>query len=97
MEFEELDPASRSKIWSQFIRRVDRDLLDEIPEWSQDNLNARQIRNIVLSAESLAIAKGRSGGKPVAKDINDIKRYVMKTELKDQTASSKLVSSMLHW
>lgn len=59
-------------------------------------MKARQIRNIVLSAESLSIAKGRPAGKPIAKDINDIKRCVMKRELKDQTASAKLVSSMLH-
>ena len=66
IEFQELGDTQRLKIWKNFLDRMDgrlankRLLLQEAETWSQEPLNARQIRNIILTAETLVIGRGRS-------------------------------------
>lgn len=69
IEYPSLDANVRLKIWKGFIERINpkvstnrsrQQLLDQAEEWAESELNARQIRNIILTAESLAIGRGQT-------------------------------------
>lgn len=68
----------------------------EVPEWANEPLNARQIRNIVLTAESLAIAKGE-GGKIEPDDVQIVLKHTIKTELNKLGNLSKSESFKGGW
>jgi SpoVK/Ycf46/Vps4 family AAA+-type ATPase len=83
IEFGGLDWGNRKKIWDMFISGMSPELadLDELlactADWaSKDKLNARQIRNIVLTAESLVVGRGH-GGKVTPADIEVILRNTL--------------------
>jgi AAA+ superfamily predicted ATPase len=94
IEFKELSYTARRKIWTTFVNNVDRSLVDhtkileEVTEWANVNLNARQIRNIVLTAESLALAKGE-GGRIEPDDIQIVLNHTMQVELRKIVDSGK--------
>jgi AAA+ superfamily predicted ATPase len=94
IEFKELSYTTRLKIWTTFITGVDRSLIDhtrilaEVSDWANEPLNARQIRNVVLTAESLAIAKGE-GGRIEPDDIQLVLKHTIKTELSKLGNSGK--------
>jgi SpoVK/Ycf46/Vps4 family AAA+-type ATPase len=67
IEYPPLDVNVRLKIWKGFIERINtkvltnrsrQQLLEQAEEWAESDLNARQIRNIILTAESMAIGRG---------------------------------------
>jgi AAA+ superfamily predicted ATPase len=69
IEYPSPDANVRLKIWKGFIERINpkvstnrsrQQLLDQAEEWAESELNARQIRNIILTAESLAIGRGQT-------------------------------------
>ncbi len=56
--YEDLDAHSRRLIWTDFIQRMDstrvnkKALLAKAAKWAAEELNARQIRNILMTAET---------------------------------------------
>jgi hypothetical protein len=69
IKFPDLTPDMRRQIWENFINRLDekeiegkRELLDHLEDMKEWNLNGRQIRNVLTTAESLALSLGRRRG-----------------------------------
>ena len=69
IKFNPLGTNTRRAIWKAFIERLDDtesigkdELLDNIETMSEWELNGREIRNVLTIAQSLALAKRKSGG-----------------------------------
>lgn len=69
IKFDPLGANTRRAIWRAFIERLGDDesigkdeLLDNIETLGEWDLNGREIRNVLTIAQSLALAKRRSGG-----------------------------------
>ncbi|KXX78357.1 putative AAA family ATPase y4kL [Madurella mycetomatis] len=62
-DYGELDKTSRQRVWRDFIEAIDgrkvnkRGLLAEVERWANVELNARQIRNILMTAETVTLEK----------------------------------------
>jgi hypothetical protein len=59
--YEKLDVAACERVWRDFIEEMDerkvnkKGLLAEVERWGKLNLNARQIRNILMTAETIML------------------------------------------
>ncbi|KAK4224660.1 putative atpase aaa+ type core [Podospora fimiseda] len=69
IELEDLTTSSRRQIWKNLINRLDEDedvgkkeLLDHLDELAEWELNGRQIRNVLSTAESFALGTQRRRG-----------------------------------
>lgn len=94
IKFTPLKTNVRRAIWKAFIQRLDEsesigqdELLDNIDTLSELELNGREIRNVLTIAQSLAIAKRKSGGglryehvNQVADDTISFREYFKKAE-----------------
>ena len=73
IEYPDLDVSARTKIFRNFIDRMDptvanrRELMKSAPEWADEDLNARQIRNVFQICESVVI--GRGSGRVEPEDV----------------------------
>ena len=62
LRFQELNRDDRHQIWSDFIEGMTmlpahkKTLMDEVDRWSEAEINGRQIRNVILMAENLAVS-----------------------------------------
>ena len=62
LHFPKLSLEDKEKIWSDFIDDMDmlqahkNALLKHIPLWSREDINGRQIRNIIMTAEGIAFS-----------------------------------------
>lgn len=60
IQFRELGREDRHQIWSDFINNMKmmpaykKNLLNEVDRWSHNEINGRQIRNVILMAENIA-------------------------------------------
>ncbi|KAL9111646.1 MAG: hypothetical protein Q9227_003919 [Pyrenula ochraceoflavens] len=81
IEYPELDMSARTKIFRNFISRMDpsianrRELTKMAPEWAEEDLNARQIRNVLQICESLVI--GRGSGRVEVEDVEMVMRHTL--------------------
>jgi hypothetical protein len=69
IKFPDLTPDMRRQIWKNFINRLDKkevqgkkELLEHLEDMKEWNLNGRQIRNVLTTAESLALSLERRRG-----------------------------------
>ncbi len=69
IRYPDLVPETRRRIWEKFIQRIDskeiqgkRELMDHLDDLEKWPLNGRQIRNILATAESLALSTSRRRG-----------------------------------
>ncbi|KAH0545284.1 hypothetical protein FGG08_000583 [Glutinoglossum americanum] len=69
IKFPDLTPEMRRQIWQNFINRLDereiqgkKELLDHLEDMQEWNLNGRQIRNVLTTAEALALSLERRRG-----------------------------------
>jgi SpoVK/Ycf46/Vps4 family AAA+-type ATPase len=90
IEYKTLSVVTRRKIWTMFIHRLEdadsrEELLEELDYLKRQELNGRQIRNVMKVAESLALARAldaseRSGEvKPTRVDITHVRRALDET------------------
>ena len=62
IEFRELNATDRHQIWTDFIKNLKmppptkRALLEHVDDWAAEQINGRQIRNIISMAENLALS-----------------------------------------
>ena len=63
IHYDELSLDQKNSLWKLFIgnlhpeRAKTNELLKEVDKWAKLNLNGRQIRNVVLTAEALALGE----------------------------------------
>jgi hypothetical protein len=79
IKYPDLTPPMRRSIWQHFITQLDvgekeakRELmsrLDDLQEWE---LNGRQIRNVIMTAEALSLGTRRRRGALQYTDIEDM-------------------------
>lgn len=79
IKFPPLTSFVRRQIWSRFIDRLDesearakrelREKLDDLQEW---NLNGRQIRNVIMIAQSLRLSEERRRGALRYIDVEEV-------------------------
>lgn len=67
IEYKSLSVAARRKIWTNMINRVDdedarEELLEELDFLKRQDLNGREIQNVVRVAQSLALGRGNGEG-----------------------------------
>lgn len=66
IHYDELSLGQKSNLWRLFLGRIPaeraktRELMENVEEWAKLSLNGRQIRNVVLTAESLSLGRGNS-------------------------------------
>jgi SpoVK/Ycf46/Vps4 family AAA+-type ATPase len=66
IHYDELTLSQKTNLWKLFLgnlppeRAKTKELMESVTEWAKLNLNGRQIRNVVLTAESLALGKAES-------------------------------------
>lgn len=62
VRFHELSRDNRHQIWTDFIKAMNMlpaykaKLMSEVDRWSEAEINGRQIRNVILMAENLALS-----------------------------------------
>ena len=64
IEYKDLNIASRRKIWSMFVNKLEKadareELLDEMEYLKKSSMNGRQIRSVMKVSEALAKNDGR--------------------------------------
>jgi hypothetical protein len=65
IHYEELTFSQKKKLWNLFLSKLSPErakigeLLKKVDEWAKIPFNGRQIRNVVLTAESLALGKSK--------------------------------------
>ena len=79
IKFPDPTPALRRQIWQRFISRLDEseyrakqeltERLDDLQEW---NLNGRQIRNVIMIAQSLRVSLERRKGSLRYVDVEEV-------------------------
>ena len=79
LRFRSLTAPVRRQIWERFISRLDSsearakkelfERLDDLQEWE---LNGRQIRNVIMIAQSLSFSNARRKGALKYKDVEDV-------------------------
>jgi SpoVK/Ycf46/Vps4 family AAA+-type ATPase len=59
LHFDELTQESKEQVWSAFLRKVAANISEaQIHELARRNINGRQIKNAVRTAQSLAVGRG---------------------------------------
>ena len=84
IRYKELNSAQRGRIWENFIDRLDdsearakdemRDHIEDLQEWE---LNGRQIRNVLMIAQSLALSKHRMRGALKFDHVEEVARRTL--------------------
>jgi hypothetical protein len=65
VHYEELTFSQKKNLWNLFLSKLNPErvkmgeLLKKVDEWAKMPFNGRQIRNVVLTAESLALGKSK--------------------------------------
>jgi SpoVK/Ycf46/Vps4 family AAA+-type ATPase len=84
IKYSDLTPDARAQIWKTFIDRLHpdeetgkRELLDELESLAEWPLNGRQIRNVMSTAEGLALSTGRRRGALRYKHVEEIANDTM--------------------
>jgi hypothetical protein len=80
LRYDELTPKSRKEIWMTFIERVRRQTVDQVGGFtdeefnllSRHKLNGRQIKNMVRTAQALAINEGKQLNMTHIKRVLDV-------------------------
>jgi AAA+ superfamily predicted ATPase len=56
--YTDLDRETRRSIWEDFVSRTANkaELLEYVDDWAREEINGRQIRNVILNAETLSMA-----------------------------------------
>jgi SpoVK/Ycf46/Vps4 family AAA+-type ATPase len=55
--YADLDEEARRSIWTDFVSRTANkaELLEYVDDWAREKINGRQIRNVILNAETLSM------------------------------------------
>ena len=68
LHYKKLTTSQQKKIWRNFLGRLNQldpetidheDIIDHIDELGQEDMNGRQIRNVITTARQLALYKGK--------------------------------------
>ena len=65
VHYDDLTLTQRTNLWRLFLGKINperaktSELLAKVDEWAKLNLNGRQIRNVVLTAEALALGQSK--------------------------------------
>lgn len=85
VKYPELTPPLRRKIWEIFINRLNlrdggakQELLDHLDDMQEWDLNGRQIRNVLMTAEALSFSTRRLRGALEYSDIEDMANETMR-------------------
>jgi hypothetical protein len=99
IEYRALDPTQRRQIWTQNLNKAfDENKVTILnPEWLNEPLNGRQIRNIVMTAHSLWLSKPNKTAEEYIKIVLDrTRRFVNRIEESKKERSQELLSEM-YW
>jgi SpoVK/Ycf46/Vps4 family AAA+-type ATPase len=59
LHFDELSQTSKEQVWAAFLNKVRADITEaQISDLARRNVNGRQIKNAVRTAQSLAVGRG---------------------------------------
>lgn len=82
MRYPPLNRFARRQVWELFVAKMNSrmantdELLNHVDEWAGAELNARQIRNVIKTAESLVLGKS-SFAKLEADDIENVMEHTV--------------------